>query len=258
METNRRSYFGSVAETYEKARPGYPLFVIDRINEFVGHEGGGVALDVGCGTGKGTACVVGGGWQVTGVDIDERMLEVARSTVPRALFLATEVGRLDSHFEVGSFDLVTAFAAAHWFAEDREIAQLRRVLKPGGALCLVSRERLPEDGFDATIRDVLSGYVPRWPQTRKSELDFDAQEICKRAGCAEIKVFELRQIDTYTPREAAQFAATKSYFAHVPQELRESALLQLERVFEGLAATRKSPTVESVSLLCLMCGRLPG
>ena len=258
METERRSYFGSVAETYEKTRPGYPSIIVERINAYAGHAEGGRALDVGCGTGKGTACLIAGGWHVTGVDIDERMLTVARSVVPQARFLASEVGCLGEHFEPQSFDLVAAFSAAHWFVHDTEIAQLRRVLKPGGALCLINRERAPEDTFHATIRGVLSGYVQQWPQAQQFQVGFDARDICRRVGCTKIEAFDLQQANPYTPGEAAQFARTKSHFAHVPQKHQEHALRHLERVFEDQAAAREREVVESVSLMRLVCGRLPG
>jgi ubiquinone/menaquinone biosynthesis C-methylase UbiE len=254
----RRSYFGSVAETYERARPGYPSIIAERISAFTGHATGGRALDVGCGTGKGTACLISGGWEVTGVDIDERMLEVARSTIPKARFLASEVGRLSEHFEAGSFDLITAFAAAHWFVHDAEIAQLRRVLRPGGALCITGRESAPEDTFHETIREVLSGYIHQWPKAHKSEVGFDGKDVCKRVGCTKIEVSEFRQVDTYSPREAAQFAMTKSYFGHVPEQRREDALRRIEKVFAEQAAAQQSPAVECVSRMPLVCGRLPG
>ena len=258
METERRSYFGSVAETYEKTRPGYPSIIVERINAYAEHAEGGRALDVGCGTGKGTACLSAGGWHVTGVDIDERMLSVARSVVPQARFLASEVGRLGEHFEPQNFDLVAAFEAAHWFVHDIEIAQLRRVLRPGGALCLINRQRAPEDTLHATVKDVLSGYVQQWPRAQKLEVGFDARDICKRAGCTKIEAFEFRQADPYTPREAAQLATTKLGFGHVPEEHRQHALRHLERVFEDHAAARERQAVESVSLVRLVCGRLPG
>jgi ubiquinone/menaquinone biosynthesis C-methylase UbiE len=258
METERRSYFGSVAETYEKTRPGYPSIIVERINAYAGHARGGSALDVGCGTGKGTACLIAGGWQVTGIDIDERMLDVARSAVPQARFLASEVSHLSEQFEPQNFDLVAAFAAAHWFVYDAEIAQLRHVLKPGGALCLINRERALEDTFHATIKEVLSGYVRQWPRAQQAEVGFDARNICKRVGCTNIKAFKFQQADPYTPREAAQFARTKSYFAHVPQKHQEHALRHLKRVFEDQVAARGSQVVENVSLMRLVCGRLPG
>src|SRR5689334_123682 len=67
--------FGSNAERYDRARPGYPAALIDRI---VAGSPGRDVLDVGCGTGIAARLFQAAGCTVLGVDPDERMADLAR------------------------------------------------------------------------------------------------------------------------------------------------------------------------------------
>lgn len=66
-------------------------------------------LDVGCGTGNHTACLADYGYQVVGIDIDESMIEVAKTKFSGetgdALFYCAEI----SEVEVYDFELVISF-----------------------------------------------------------------------------------------------------------------------------------------------------
>src|ERR1700722_6471279 len=67
--------FGCDAERYNRARPSYPDALVDRI---VATSPGLDVLDVGCGTGIAARQFHAAGCRVLGVDVDERMAELAR------------------------------------------------------------------------------------------------------------------------------------------------------------------------------------
>ena len=67
--------FGSEAERYDRARPSYPSELVDRIVEA---SPGRDFLDVGIGTGIAARQFRKAGCRVLGVDVDDRMAEVAR------------------------------------------------------------------------------------------------------------------------------------------------------------------------------------
>src|ERR1700753_1688691 len=65
-------------------------------------------LDLGCGSGIPTARVLTErGHSVVGVDVSEKMLELARQQVPEAEFRQTDMRTLE--FDDGSFEAVTAY-----------------------------------------------------------------------------------------------------------------------------------------------------
>jgi len=97
-------------------------------------------LDVGTGTGHTAIALAGSARTVIGADLTERMVESAAAlTEERGLanvqFVVSDVVRLP--FPSAYFDLVTCRLAAHHFADpDKAVAEIARVLKPGGRVIL--------------------------------------------------------------------------------------------------------------------------
>jgi ubiquinone/menaquinone biosynthesis C-methylase UbiE/NAD-dependent dihydropyrimidine dehydrogenase PreA subunit len=104
-------------------------------------------LDVGCGTGDLAVRAAKAGAFVTGVDISEGMLDVARERVKksglekRVVLHHAGVTEIDGLFGGKCFDLITStFVMSELYAEEREWAlkHLLQVLKPDGKILLVS------------------------------------------------------------------------------------------------------------------------
>ena len=99
-------------------------------------------LDAGCGTGYGTAMLADGRPDsLVGVDISGDALAAARGKLTDDVDLV----RADVHelpFDTGSFDVVACFEVIeHVDRQPDTIAELRRVLRPGGVLLISSPNR---------------------------------------------------------------------------------------------------------------------
>ena len=91
------------------------------------------ALDAACGTGRHAAHLARLGCTTTGVDQSDAMLDVARAKVPGATFVTGDLRALP--FDDGAFDLaVVALALSHLPDPADGLAELARVLRPGGRL----------------------------------------------------------------------------------------------------------------------------
>jgi trans-aconitate methyltransferase len=122
-----RETFGTVPELYDRARPTYPAeLVADLRSLTVGDR----LLEIGCGTGKATAALVAAGFDVTCVELSDRLAEVARRNVPTARIEVADVER----WQGGPFDVVAAFTAFHWLADG--YATAARLLRDGGSLAV--------------------------------------------------------------------------------------------------------------------------
>ncbi|MEV6485586.1 class I SAM-dependent methyltransferase [Streptomyces sp. NPDC051576] len=148
--------FGTDAERYERARPGYPGALIDRI---VDESPGPDVLDAGCGTGIAARQFQQAGCRVLGVEPDARMAEVARR-----LGVEVEVSTLETWDPAGrAFDAVVAAQAWHWIDPVAGAAKAAQVLRPGGRLAAFWHVlQLPPDIAEA-FAEVFARVVPEIP-----------------------------------------------------------------------------------------------
>lgn len=96
---------------------------------------GNELLDVGCGTGHWSAFFAGQGFRVTGVDVSEKMINIARSKViPGAAFQVADADELP--FEDGWFDVVAAITTLEFVSSPEGVVKemVRCTKHPGGAI----------------------------------------------------------------------------------------------------------------------------
>jgi SAM-dependent methyltransferase len=131
--------FANNADAYEAARPSYPAEAVAHI---VGHGRigpGRRVLDLAAGTGKLTRVLVPTGADVIAVEPVAAMRER----------LVASLGSIEVHDGTAealpladrSVDAVTVAQAFHWFDPPVALAEMRRVLRPGGHLFLVWNTR---------------------------------------------------------------------------------------------------------------------
>jgi SAM-dependent methyltransferase len=121
--------------TYD--RPGNGIFAYEEpfVHEIIDALAPGVALDAACGTGRYAEYLAARGHQVTGVDNSPEMLTRARTRVPKADFRHGDLHQLplpDDHVDL----VVCALALTHLPELTPAIAELVRVLRPGGHLVI--------------------------------------------------------------------------------------------------------------------------
>jgi len=92
-------------------------------------------LDIGCGTGHWTDFFVRHGFQVTGVDSSESMLNIAKRKNIKAQFILANSENLP--FEDESYSIITSITMLEFVEnQDKAIRELYRILKKGGWLII--------------------------------------------------------------------------------------------------------------------------
>ncbi len=148
--------FGAVAERYDRTRPSYPVAMVDRI--VVASPGRNV-VDVGCGTGIAARQFLAAGCTVLGVEVDEKMAEVARRHG-----IEVEVSSFETWDTGGrTFDLVVAGQTWHWVDPVAGAAKAAEALRPGGRLALFWNVGLPPADLSAAFAEVVRRVVPGFP-----------------------------------------------------------------------------------------------
>ena len=130
-----RSGYARWATSYDVARN--PLIHIEEpaVHGMVDPLPIGTALDAACGTGRHARYLRALGHRVIGVDATPEMLDRARQAVPDADFRPGDLTALP--VDTASVDLVVcALALSHCEDIARPVAELARVLRPGGHLVI--------------------------------------------------------------------------------------------------------------------------
>jgi ubiquinone/menaquinone biosynthesis C-methylase UbiE len=144
--------FARSAAAYDRARPEYPPAAIEWLVDRLGLRPGRAVLDLAAGTGKLTRPLAATGADVVAVEPVAEMRARIGPAAVRVLDGTAEAIRLDG----ASVDAVTVGQAFHWFDGAVALAEIHRVLRPGGALALVWNRRPLDDPVHAAIEALVA------------------------------------------------------------------------------------------------------
>ena len=144
--------FGAAADQYERARPSYPAELID---DLAALQPGDV-LEVGCGTGKASAMLLGRVPRLLAVEPDPRMAAVARRKG-----VEVEVSPFERWDPRGRrFDLIVAGQSWHWVPEPEGATLARAILRPGGHLAAFWNIGSHDDATAAILDPIYREIAP--------------------------------------------------------------------------------------------------
>jgi ubiquinone/menaquinone biosynthesis C-methylase UbiE len=133
--------------------------------EQAGVQPGDRVLDVACGTGAASRAIAraaGPDGSVTGVDLGEPTLAIARSFEPEEGAAPIEFLQADATqlpVEDASFDVAVCQQGLQFFPDKASALQeMRRALKPGGSLAIATWTRI-ESGPMGAVRDALEKHI---------------------------------------------------------------------------------------------------
>jgi ubiquinone/menaquinone biosynthesis C-methylase UbiE len=127
--------FSAVAREYERGRPGYPSAAIDRLSRELALGAGSTVVDLAAGTGKLTRDLAPRFARVIAVEPLDEMRAVIERTLPAVEAVKGSAEEMPP--DGGCADAVFVAQAFHWFDGPRALAEIARVLRPGGGLGLL-------------------------------------------------------------------------------------------------------------------------
>ncbi len=232
--------FSQAAEAYVRGRPGYPPEAVDWLRDVVGLGAGKTVLEVGAGTGKFLPTLIETGADVTALEpVDAMRAQIER----RFPGVKTMIGTADrSGLPDDSFDAVVCAQAFHWFVTPQAVAEMRRVLRPGGVLGLIWNGRdtsVPWVAAMGTIVDTHQADTPRY-------LSGQWRKVFPAPGLTELGERHARNLHTGPAERVIVDRALSTSFNAALSEEKRAAVAERLRAF--IAATPELAGREEVSL----------
>jgi len=210
----------SDAADYEAARPSYPPDVVAWFVDNLQLGPGTRAVDLAAGTGKLTRLLAPAGADLVAAEPVAGMRDLFRASVPGVPILACTAEQLA--FRDASLDAVTVAQAFHWFDHDRAIAELARVLRPGGRVGLVWNARDRSVDWADQVWSIMDRVEKRAPWRNHDEWSDSA--YTDLSGFGELHTARFRHVQPVTPDAMVRRVASVSHVAVLPDAERAAVL----------------------------------
>lgn len=163
IHATAQSGFDADAARYARGRPDYPAQVTGWLRDRVELGPRKTAVDLGAGTGKFTRRLVATGARVVAVEPVAAMRQRLASELPGTEVLAGSATSIP--LGDASVDAIVCAQAFHWFAAADALAEMHRVLRPGGSLGLIwntKDDSVPWVKSAFAVIEPYEGDVPRF------------------------------------------------------------------------------------------------
>ncbi|MEY2450481.1 MAG: hypothetical protein QOD92_55 [Acidimicrobiaceae bacterium] len=232
--------FGPAAADYERARPSYPPESIDILRRELGVGAGARVCDLAAGTGKLTRLLVAAGADVVAVEPVPGMRDQLSEVLP-------EIEVLDGTAEAipladSSVDVVTVAQAFHWFDFEKALAEVRRVLRPGGGLAILFNQRDEREPWVAKMNEVIQWHT----RTVSLYQTTDWIGLLKGAGLTGLGVATVEWDQPLTRELLASRVRSVSYVADEPADVQQDYVDRVLALAEGFDETFPLPYVTHV------------
>lgn len=200
-----RELWAGRASAYERGFARVTRYMVGPLLDAAGVAKGTRFLDVGTGPGIVSAEAVRRGAEVSAMDADEGMAEIAKRNVPEADVRVAVLPEVP--FPDATFDAVAGnFVINHVGSPDAALAALRRVLKPGGRIALTCWV-MPGSGALAIVREAIEAAgvpvpddIPEPPFMQYGQTDA-FHRLVAEAGFEDVAVEEVTWEHATDPEE---------------------------------------------------------
>lgn len=236
--------FDTVAETYEKMRPGYADALYQTIFDYLPINKKSRAVEVGIGGGQATLPILQTGCEVTAVEQGEQLSRVCREKFRDFPNFSVITGKFEeTPFRSNTFDLVYSASAFHWIPEELGYPQVFAMLKPGGAFARFANHPFRAkdnpalaETMDRAYADYYYPYYQKEPQVLTEYSKTQAREraeIAAKYGFTDIRYALFTRTRTFSPQEYSRLLGTYSDHIALPDPIRAEFFAKIEEAIRA-------------------------
>jgi MOSC domain-containing protein YiiM/SAM-dependent methyltransferase len=231
--------FSAGADAYERGRPRYSPEAIAALVRELGIGPGMRVLDLAAGTGKLTRQLVDTGAELVAVEPIAEMRAKLEASVPTVEALDGTAERIP--LPNRSVDAVVVGQAFHWFDGVRAVSEIRRVLRPTGALGAIWQARNPNLPWIQRLEEIIDRADDGHPRFRTGAW---------REAFQRVALFEPLEESTFdyvqrgSPETIVDRVASISYVASMPADRRDAVLDEVRGLLASDPDTTGAEVVE--------------
>lgn len=221
--------FPTVAEAYERGRPEYPPAVVGAIAAELQIPPDAPVLDLAAGTGKLTRALLGAGLDVLAIEPQASLREIlitgvgaerVRDGLAEAIPLPEE-----------AVAAVTVADAFHWFRPAEALAEIARVLRPGGGLAVLSTS--PDWGGTSWAHEVGTLMTSLRPEHPHFDAPSWRETLRQDPSWTPLREIRVSAPQDASPERIVDYIASVSWMAGLPEPQRGETLAQIATIISA-------------------------
>lgn len=239
MKNNSLNWtFDTVADTYEKLRPGYVDELYQTIFEYKPINNQSRVVEIGIGGGQATVPFLKTGCKLIAVDYGENFCEICREKFKVYSDFSAISGKFEDIVFNGEYDLIYSASAFHWIPEEIGYEKVYDMLRCGGVFARFANhpfrdKRKPE--LSAEIDRIYAEYYykyhnkePEPPVEYTEEQAHNRALVAEKYGFTDIQYKLFYRTRTFSAKEYIMLLGTYSDHIAIEEKIRAEFFSKIE------------------------------
>ena len=239
MITNSLNWtFNTIADTYEKLRPGYVDELYQAILEYKPINNTSSVVEIGIGGGQATLPFLQTGCKLTAVDYGENFCQICREKFKEFPNFSAVSGKFEDIDFNGEYDLIYSASAFHWIPEEIGYKKVYEMLKDGGVFARFANHPYRDKGKPALSEEMDRIYAeyyykyhnkePKTPVEYTEQQAHDRALIAEKYGFTDIQYKLFYRTRTFFAKEYIKLLGTYSDHIAIEESIRTEFFSKIE------------------------------
>ena len=239
MSTNNLNWtFDTVADTYEKLRPGYVDELYQTIFAYKPLNHLSRVVEISIGGGQATLPFLKTGCNLTAIDYGENFCKICREKFKEFTNFSAVSGKFEDIDFNGEYDLIYSASAFHWIPEEIGYKKVYDMLKNGGVFARFANHPYRDKGKPALSEEMDEIYAEYYYKYHNKEpkplIEYTEQQAYDRAliaekyGFTDIQHKLFYRTRTFSAKEYIMLLGTYSDHIAIEETIRNEFFSKIE------------------------------
>lgn len=235
--------FDSVADVYEKFRPGYVDELYQTLFDYIPVDESSNTVEIGIGGGQATLPVLRTGCRVTAVEYGEHFSRLCKEKFKDYPNFSVITGKFENiDFEDEAYDLVFSASAFHWIPEEIGYPRVFSMLKKGGVFArFANHPDISKDNpalFEEIEKIYGMYYYKFYNRKQETPKEYDEEQaqlramIAEKYGFTDIRCSMFFRTRTFSAKEYTALLGTYSDHIAIEEKVRTEFFSKIEEAID--------------------------